>query len=131
MLLLLALLGRAVCTAPDFLARRACSDGDRVRIWSQALMDILAAEGLRRRTGETILSFTRRVDASARFAVPLVPVGECLSVLRYAKGAAAPGAAELLRSTALQLRSGISRQARLRAMLRRVFLPLSRRDWMK
>ena len=131
LLLLLALGARVYCTRPGFLAGRAAGNEERIRIWSQAVMDSLAAAGFRRKTGETILGFTRRVDASARFTVPLVPAGECLSVLRYAKGSASPEAAGLLRDTAEKLARELSRSARLKALIRRVFVPLARRDWMK
>ena len=127
LLLLAALTARVLCTRPEYLARRATYDGTKVDIWAQALVDSLAADGFSRRTGETLLNFFRRVDRSSRYAVSLVPAGECLSLLRYSPADPLPSDVETLREAALAVHAGLKLPARAKALLRRVFLPLSRR----
>ena len=127
LLLLAALTARVLCTRPEYLARRATYDGTKVDIWAQALVDSLAADGFSRRTGETLLNFFRRVDRSSRYAVSLVPAGECLSLLRYSPADPLPSDVETLREAALAVHAGLKLPARAKALLRRVFFPLSRR----
>ena len=129
LLLLLALAVRILRTSPAFRARRAATDLLRAGVWAQEIADLLHAERWKRKTGESLLAFTCRIDQSGPFTTSLQPVGECLSLICYARHV--PGDAELtlLKDTATLLKGELSFPARLRYLARRIFLPLSRRRW--
>ncbi len=128
LLLLLALAFRILITTPSVRARRAINDADRFDIWSQDITDLLHAENLTRRKGESPMAFGRRVDRSGLFSASLGPVGECISLIRYSRAQAEESDAALLRDTSAVIKHELSRPARLRYLLRRTFIPLSRRD---
>ena len=75
------------------------------------------------------MAFCRRVDRQACFGVSLGPVGECLSLFRYSEAKASPQDVSLVQDTAILLKGELSSGARLRYLLRRIFLPLSSRPW--
>ena len=127
LLLLLAAILRILHTSPSYRARHAASDADRFDIWAQELTDLLHAENLTRRKGESPMGFGRRVDRSGLFTASLGPVGECISLIRYSRAEAEDADIGLLRDTAVAIKGELSRPARLRYILRRVFIPLSRR----
>ena len=129
LLLLLALALRLRFTAPGFRERKARSEDVRFEIWARELSELLRAENWKRRAGETPMAFTRRVDGTPRFSVPLSPCGECLSLIHYSKVHPLESDTALLRDTAKVLRKELSAPARLRYLLRRVFLPAVRRDY--
>ena len=128
LLLLLALAFRILITTPSVRASRALNDADRFDIWSQDITDLLHAENLTRRKGESPMAFGRRVDRSGLFSASLGPVGECISLIRYSRTQAEESDAALLRDTSSVIKHELSRPARLRYLLRRTFIPLSRRD---
>ena len=128
LLLLAALLLRIWLTSPSFRARRA-KTGDAVfNVWSQEVTDLLYAENLTRSKGESPMAFGRRVDRNSQFSVALSPVGECVSLIRYSRAQAAETDICLLRDTSILLKGELSKPARLRYLLRRIFVPLKRRD---
>ena len=131
LLLLLALAVRIVTTSPAWRARRAASDVIRAGIWAQEIADLLHADHWQRKKGESLLAFTCRIDRSGSFTTALQPVGEFLSLMSYARHV--PGETELtlMRDTAVLLKGELPFPARIRYLIRRLFLPLSRRDWTK
>ena len=128
MLLLLALALRVLLTSPSFRARRAKNDKAVFDVWTQEVTDLLHAENLKRNRGESPMAFGRRIDRTGPFGVALGPVGECISLIRYSRAEAGETDIGLVRDTSILLKGELSRPARLRYLLRRVFIPLSRRD---
>ncbi len=131
LLLLGALLLRILLTSPRFRIQKASRklrvDSRHFReavidIWSDELASELSAEGFVRSTGETLMAFSDRVDRTARFGISFVPVGECLSVLRYSPADCTDQDTALLEASARSLRRELSGPARLRYWLSRLFL---------
>ena len=126
-LLLIAVLLRFLFSSPVFRARRAKTESARFDVWAQEITDLLHAENLDRKTGETPMAFGRRVDRAGLFSVALSPVGECVSLIRYSRVDVTETDTGLLRDTSILLRSDLSRPARLRYLIRRFFVPVKRR----
>ena len=114
-------------TSPGIRAARAKTEEARLDIWAQEITDLLYAEGMTRRKDESPMAFGRRIDRTGIFSVALGPVGECLSLIHYSRAEAQETDTSLIQDTAVLLRSELSRPARLRYFVRRIFLPLSRR----
>ena len=74
------------------------------------------------------MAFGRRVDRTGLFGAAMGPVGECVSLIRYSRVQASETDTGLIRGTSVLLRDDLSRPARLRYLLRRLFVPLRRRD---
>ena len=123
LLLLIAAAARGVVSSPRFRDRRAASESVRMDLWTREIAEMLRAEGFTRNPGETPMAFTARVDRSARFTVSLAPVGEALSRFHYSRQRPGKGDTALFRDTATLLRSELTAPARLKAALRRFFLP--------
>jgi len=128
LLLLLAAALRILFTSPAFCARRAKSEAARFDIWVREVTDLLHAEGISRKTGESPMAFGRRIDRSGPFGVALGPVGECVSLIRYSRAKVTETDTCLVRDTSILLKGELSRPARLRYLLRRVFVPVKRRE---
>ena len=129
LLILLLIVWRIRMTSPTIRDRHAASEGDRFEIWVQELSELLRSEGLIRSPGETPMSFARRVDRSPRFSVSVLPCGECLSLIHYSRVQPLESDTALLRSTAGTVKKEMTAPARMRYWLRRLFLPLSRREY--
>lgn len=127
LLLPLLLAVRILMTSPGIRAARAKTEEARLDIWAQEITDLLYAEGMTRRKDESPMAFGRRIDRTGIFSVALGPVGECLSLIHYSRAEAQETDTSLVQDTAVLLRSELSRPARLRYFVRRIFLPLSRR----
>jgi len=125
----LLLLIRIRVSSPSFRARRAKDEDARLEAWAQEIHDLLRAEGITRNRDESPMAFCRRVDRQGFFGVSLGPVGECLSLLRYSETHADETDTRLVQDTAILLRGELSRSARVKYFLRRVFLPVTRRSW--
>lgn len=121
LLLLAALIARIRLTDPVVRSRRAKSESQRFDIWSEEIADLLYAENLSRRSGETPMAYGRRIDRTSHFNVSLNPVGECISWIRYAPVEVSETETAVLRDTAVLLKGDLSRPARLRYILRRIF----------
>ena len=128
LLLLLAAALRILFTSPAFRARRAGDEKGVFNVWVQEITDLLHAENLTRAKGESPMAFGRRVDRNALFSVAMGPVGECVSLIRYSRAGATETDIGLVRDTSILLKSELSKPARLRYLLRRIFVPLKRRD---
>ncbi len=126
-LLILAAVLRWIMTSPKQKEKRAAEESARFDIWLQENVDLLSARKLHRETGETPMSWTRRLDASGELPTSLSRLGECVSLLRYGKLEPVSADTDLARETALSLRRNMSLSQHLRYVLRRFFLPLSRR----
>ena len=122
LLLLAALVLRFRLTDPAVRERHADNEAQRFDIWSEEIAELLYAENLSRRSGETPMAFGRRIDRSSHFNVSLNPVGECISWIRYSPNEAGETETGVLRDTAVLLKSDLSRPARLRYYLRRIFI---------
>ncbi len=128
LLLLIAFILRVWFTSPSFRARRAKSSLAVFNVWAQEVTDLLSAENLIRKKGESPMAFGRRVDRNAQFSVALSPVGECVSLIRYSRAEAGETDIGLIRDTSILLKGELSKPARLRYFLRRIFVPQKRRD---
>ena len=115
-------------TSPAFRARHANNDTAVFNVWTQEVSDLLYSEGLTRSLGETPMAFGRRVDRTALFSVALGPVGECVSLIRYSRAEVNETDVGLVRDTSILLKGDLSRPARLRYLVRRIFVPLKKRD---
>ena len=131
LLLLLLLAARILLTSPRFRARRAGSEDAALDVWTQEIFDLLAAENQFRRRDESPMAFCRRVDRTGIFSVALGPVGECISLIRYSPAKAQETDTRLLQDSAIVLKGELSNPARLRYLVRRIFLPLSVRSYEK
>ena len=121
LLLLAALILRIRLTDPAVRDKRAKSESQRFDIWSGEIADLLYAENLSRRSGETPMAYGRRIDRASHFNVSLNPVGECISWIRYSPAEVTEAETAILRDTAVLLKGDLSRPARLRYLVRRVF----------
>ena len=128
--LLVALLLCAVCglsalrwrmTSPIWRERKAASEADRFDLWMDDTLARLAAAGYVRAPGETLMGFTRRLDAEADLPVPLGPLGECASLLHYGRVTALDTDTVLARDASQKLKTSLPRRARLRYAFRRFF----------
>ena len=113
LLLLLLLLLRWRLTDPAFREKRLPEEGGRFEVWLEDALSRLSAAGFVRASGETLMSFTRRLDAESGPGVPLSELGECASLLRYGRVQALPEDTRLARETAGSLRRALPRRARL------------------
>ena len=129
LLLLLALVLRLIFTSPTVLERRAKTDNERFEIWIREISDLLYAENLTRRKGESPMAFGRRIDRSGQFSASLGPVGECVSLIRYSRAEVENTDITLLRNTSGLIKQELSRPAILRYFLRRIFIPLKHHRW--
>ena len=121
LLFLAALILRIRLTDPAVRDKRAKSESQRFDIWSGEIADLLYAENLSRRSGETPMAYGRRIDRASHFNVSLNPVGECISWIRYSPAEVTEAETAVLRDTAVLLKGDLSRPARLRYLVRRVF----------
>ena len=67
------------------------------------------------------MAYGRRIDRASHFNVSLNPVGECISWICYSRAEVSEAETAVLRDTAVLLKSDLSRPARLRYFLRRIF----------
>ncbi len=114
-------------TSPSFLEKRAGTESKRYDLWADEITLLLKAEQLERRNGETPMAFARRVDGTGLFSESVTPAGECLSLIRYSRAKALDTDTALMRDTAMLLRGEISKSARLRYWISRIFLSRGRR----
>ncbi len=128
-LLLIAAVLRVLFTSPVSRERRAGTDAEKFEIWIQEISDLLYAENLTRRKGESPMAFGRRIDRTGLFSASLGPVGECVSLIRYSRTEVIESDLSMLRNTSELMKKELSRPARLRYLLRRVFVPLKKRRW--
>lgn len=123
LLVLLALIGigmRVWMTSPTFREKRARTDEKRFEIWSDEIRNLLNAERMERRNGETPISFAKRVDGTGQFSESILPAAECLSLIRYSRAIPLDTDIGLMRDTAVLIRGEISGFAKLRYLARRL-----------
>lgn len=128
LLILLSAVIRIRFTSPSFRARRAKSSKAVFDVWTQEITDLLHAENLVRTRSESPMAFGRRVDRISPFSVALGPVGECISLIRYSRAEVTETDIGLVRDTSILLKPELSRPARMRYLLRRIFVPLKKRN---
>ena len=126
-LLLLLLLALALAaalrwalTSPARREKRLAGEAERFDLWMGEVLARLAAAGMTRRPGETLMGFTRRLDAEGGAPLPLARLGECASLLRYGRVQALETDTALAREAAEALRKGLPRKARMRYAVRRM-----------
>ena len=107
-------------TSPLRREKRLQDETDRFDLWLEDTLLRLSAAGLSRRKGETIMNFTRRLDAEEALPVSLSQLGECASLLHYGRVRAVETDTALAREAALGLKQGLSRKVRLRYALARL-----------
>ena len=112
---------------------RLSTEAERFDLWWTQVMLRLSAMGLARESGETPMSFTRRLQAydtslslisqrlqaAGQPPLSLASLGECASLLHYGRVEALPTDTALARNTAFALKKAMSRKARLVYGLRR------------
>ena len=129
-LILVSAIGiRIAMTSPTFREQKAHSEEKKTDIWIQEVSDLLNAENLLRKKGETPLGYAERIDRAGLFSCTIRPVGEIISMLVYSKVIPEPSDTLLIRKTAVTLRKEISKPARFRYWAGRIFIPLKRRNW--
>ena len=128
-ILFLLLCLRIIMTSPSVRAGITRPEDRKAAIWIQELSDLLAAENILRKKGETLLGFSERVDRNGLFSTLIRPAGEAASLMIYSRNPADQESTSLIRDTGYMLRSEISKPAKLKYWIRRIFLPVSRRDW--
>ena len=121
-----ALIFRWQYTSPARRAKAASQEQDRFDLWLADVLLRLSAAGYTRPKGETLMTFTRRLDAEGKLPVSLGALGECASLLHYGRVHALETDTALAREASLKLRTSLPRQARLRYALLR--LKPGRRD---
>ena len=107
-------------TSPAFREKRAKTEEKRFDIWAGEITDLLRADHLERRNGETPMAFARRVDGTGLFSESVTPAGECLSLIRYSRAKPNETDTVLMRDTALLIRGEISKRAKMRYVVRRL-----------
>ena len=123
LLILLASAGvglRIWMTSPAFREKRAKTEEKRFDIWAEEITNLLQAEKLDRRNGETPMAFAKRVDRTGLFSESVTPAGECLSLIRYSRAKPVETDTGLMRDTALLIRGEISRRAKMIYLVRRL-----------
>ena len=120
---------RVYITAPSQRSKKAASEEERLDIRAQEIMDLLTGAKIPFLPGETLISFASKVDQLATFSISLLPVGETLSRFRYSLKGATEADVALLEDTAMLLRAELTASDKARYWLRRLFIPLSRRNW--
>ena len=129
LLLAFLLILRIILTSPSVKERFSGSESKKAQIWIQETADLLAAEHIVRKKGETLLRFTERADHTGFYSVTLRPVGEAVSMMAYSCAEISEEETNLIRDTAIMLRAEISRPARARYWVRRIFRSVRSRDW--
>ena len=107
-------------TSPARRDRKASSESARFDLWLRDVLDRLAAAGYPRQRGETLMTYTRRLEEAVPTQVSLGQLGECASLLHYGRVQALPTDTALARDAARQLKKALPRKARLRYALRRL-----------
>lgn len=130
-LLLFIVLGliaaRILLTDPHYLESKATKDLDRLRISTQYLYDLLYTSGLEPRKGETPMSFMKRCDRSGLVPTSVARAGACVSVICYAHLEPEGEEMLLVRNTADRYFRQLPFSGKLRYILYRSFVPLSKR----
>lgn len=124
-----ALVIRIWLTSPRVKAERSKSEENKANIWIQEISDLLYAENLHRKNGETPIGYADRIDRTGYFTSVLRPVGEIISLLVYSKVVPEHTDTSIIRETAVNLKSEISKPARLRYWICRIFHSSKQRDW--
>lgn len=130
LLLILLLFSAAVCfrwirTDPARIEKRLSAEEDRFDLWLSEVFRRLSSMGLSRQSGETPMSFTRRLDREGTAGVPLSSLGECASLLHYGRVHAQPADTALARDAALSLKKAMPLRPRVLYAFRRM---ISRRS---
>ncbi len=111
---------RVWMTSPTFREKRARTEEKRFEIWTDEIRNLLHAERMERRNGETPMNFAKRVDGTGMFNESVLPAAECLSLIRYSRAIPLETDTGLMRDTAVLIRGDISGRAKLRYMTRRL-----------
>ena len=122
---------RIIITSPSVKEHFSGSEEIRAGIWIQEIWDMMSAEHMERKKGETPLGFTERVDRTGFYSTALQPVGETISEIVYSRAGYSADATGLIRDTALTLKPEISKPGRARYWIRRIFMTAKQRDWKK
>lgn len=112
---------RLLVSSPAFREKRAKTEERKFDLWAGEIDELLRAEHMERREGETLTAFARRVDRTGPFSESIMPAAECLSVIRYSKKKPLESETGLMRDTAILIHGEMSRKARISYWLRRFF----------
>lgn len=132
--LLLILLAAGCClrilwVQPQHIAKRAKDEMSRWSAWMQAVSDALQAAGLPRQLQESPMAYMQRVDATHRFAAPMLPLGECMALVFYGRTSPEPEETAMAAAAYQQLLLRLSFRQKLRLTFRRAFVPLKNRSF--
>ncbi len=111
---------RWLLTSPARRERKCAEEGERFDLWMEDVTRRLAAGGMQRAPGETLMGFTRRLDAEGRLSANLAPLGECASLLRYGRVRAMESDTALARDAAVELKKTMKGRARMRYAINRL-----------
>ncbi len=107
-------------TSPLRRERKAVREMDRFDLWLEQVLLRLSAAGHVRESGETLMAFTRRLDAREALPVRLAQLGECASLLHYGQVQPLETDTSLARDTATELKKALPAKARAVYALRRL-----------
>ena len=107
-------------TDPGYREKRLSTEDERFDCWLSDVLARLSAMGHTRQSGETPMSFTRRMDSERLLPVSLSTLGECVSLLHYGRVQARPADTALARAVALDLKKPMPPAARLKYAWRRM-----------
>ena len=106
--------------SPVFREKHADTEDKRFDIWADEVAELMRAEHIERRNGETPIAFTKRVDGTGKFSESVTPAGECLSLIRYSRKTPDEQDTGLMKDTAMLVRGEISKGAKMRYLIRRL-----------
>ena len=111
---------RWLWTSPSRKEKRLHTEEDRFDLWLNEVFSRLSALRYVRASGETPMSFTRRLDHENLLPVSLSALGECTSLLHYGRVSAQPTDTALARDVALALKKAMPFSARIKYALHRL-----------
>lgn len=127
LLLAAACAGRILWVQPARCAKRAKDEMGRWSAWMQAVSDVLNASHLSREKSESPMAYMGRMDSLRRFAVKLLPLGECMALVFYGRLEPEPEETAMAADAYRQMLPQLTCWQRLRLTFVRAFVPEKKR----
>lgn len=119
LLLCLAAVLRVWMTDPGRREKKMTTEQERFDLWMGETVRMLSIRGMERKAGETIMSFTRRLDREGKSSTSLSQFGECASLLHYGRVQALSTDTDLARKSAEGLWKEMSLKEKTECIWRR------------
>ena len=120
---------RILLTQPKRLANRQKDELGRWSVWMQAVYDCLRIQGLSRQTSESPMAHMRRIDSLRRVSVPLLPLGECESLVFYGRLDPEPEETVMAMDAYRRMAAHLTWYQTVQLTLLRAFVPMKKRDF--